>query len=75
MHVVPYFTYCSNVWFDGDNRTNIERIYKMQKYLWNKNQLNNVFKSWKWIPIEFTVRKREILMTFMAILRTATEYI
>ena len=30
--VIPYFTYCSNVWYDGDNRrTNTEKIYKMQK--------------------------------------------
>ena len=28
--VVPYFTYCSTVWNDG-NRTNLEKLYKMQK--------------------------------------------
>ncbi len=35
----------------------------------------DIFKSLKWIPIEFTVQKREILMTFKAIIRTAPEYI
>ena len=35
----------------------------------------DIFKSLKWIPIEFTLQKREILMTFKAILRTAPEYI
>ena len=35
----------------------------------------DIFKSLKWIPIEFTMQKREILMTFKAILRTAPEYI
>ena len=28
--VLPHFTYCSNVWKDG-NRIHIEKLYKMQK--------------------------------------------
>jgi hypothetical protein len=35
----------------------------------------DIFKSLKWIPIEFTLQKMEILMTFKAILRTVPEYI
>ena len=29
--VIPYFTYCSNVWYDGDNRTNTEKFTKCKK--------------------------------------------
>ena len=70
--VIPYFTYCSNVWYDGDNRTNTEKIYKMQKraarIITSSNyeiRTKDIFKSLKWIPIEFTLQKREILMTYI----------
>ncbi len=52
-----------------------EKIYKMQKraarIITNSNyeiRTKDIFRSLKWIPIEFTLRKREILMTFKAIL-------
>ena len=80
--VVPYFTYCSNVWYDGNNRTNLEKIYKMQKraarVITSSNyeiRSKSIFKSLKWIPIEFTLQKSEILMTLKAILRVAPKYI
>ena len=35
----------------------------------------DIFESLKWVSIEFTLQKREILLTFKAILCTAPEYI
>ena len=50
--VIPYFTYCSNVWYDGYNHTNTEKIYKMQKraarIITNSNyeiRTKDIFKS------------------------------
>ena len=79
--VVPFFTYCSTVWNDG-NHTNLEKLYKLQKRAARLITCSNyekrsktIFKNLKWFPIEFTLRKREILMPFKVIHRVAPEYI
>ena len=79
--VVPYFTYCLTVWNDG-NRTNLEKLYKMQKraarVITSSNyeiRSKTIFRILGWAPIESILRKREILMTFKAIRCIAPEYV
>ena len=79
--VVPYFTYCSTVWNDG-NCKNLEKLYKMQKraarIITNSNyeiRSKTIFRNLEWISIKFTLLKRDILMTFKAIRRAAPEFI
>jgi hypothetical protein len=70
--VVPYFTYCSTVWNDG-NRTNLEKLYKMKKraarVITSSNyeiRSKTIFRILGLATIESILRKREILMTFKA---------
>ena len=72
--VVTYFTYCSTVWNDG-NRTNLEKLYKMQKRAAHVIRSKTIFQILGWAPIESILRKREVLMTFKAIRCIAPEYV
>ena len=61
--VLPHFTYCSNVWNDG-NRTHIEKLYKMQKRatrVITGSNYSEMFERLGWEPIEDTLKKRDIL--------------
>lgn len=80
--VFPYSTYCSNIWYDGNNQTNFEKMYKMQKraarVITGSNyeiSSKSIFQSLQWIPIESILQKREILTTSKAIRRATPEYI
>ena len=79
--VDPYFTYCSIVCNDG-HRTNLEKLYKMQKraarVITSSNyeiRSKTIFRILGGAPIESILRKREILMTFKAIRCIAPEYV
>ena len=79
--VLPYFTYCSTVWNDG-NKTNLEKLYKMQKRAARTITGSNydirsktIFWNLGWSPIENIFKRRELLITFKAIRCIAPEYI
>ena len=71
--VAPYFIYCSTVWNDG-NKTNLEMLYKMQKRAARtitgfnyETRSKTIFQILGWSPLEKILTKREILITFKAI--------
>ena len=79
--VVPYFTYCSTVWNDG-NKTNLEKLYKLQKRaariitgLNYETRSKIILQSLGWNPIDNILKKREFLITFKAIRGIAPECI
>ena len=70
--VVPYFTYCSTVWNDGNN-TNLEKLYKLQKRAARiitgsnyETRSKIIFQSLGWNSIDNILKKREFLITFKA---------
>ena len=71
--VLPHFTYCSNVWNDG-SRTHIDKLLKMQKRAARiitestyEVRSKDIFNILQWEPIETTLKKREMIMTFKAL--------
>ncbi len=79
--VVPYFTYCSTVWKDGNN-TNFEKLYKLQKRAARiitgsnyETRSKIIFQSLGWNSIDNILKKREFLITFKAIRGIAPECI
>ena len=79
--VVPYFTYCSTVWNDGNN-TNLEKLYKLQKRAARiitgsnyETRSKIIFQSLGWNSIDNILKKREFLITFKAIRGIAPECI
>ena len=79
--VLPYFTYCSTVWNDG-NKTNLEKLNKMQKRAARTITGSNyeirsktIFRTLGWSPIENILKRRELLTTFKAVRSIAPEYI
>ena len=71
--VLPHFTYCSNVWNDG-SRTHTDKLLKMQKRAARiitgstyEVRSKDIFNILHWEPIETTLKKREMIMTFKAL--------
>ena len=71
--VLPQFTYCSNVWNDG-SRTHTDKLLKMQKRADRiitgstyEVRSKDIFNILHWEPIETTLKKREMIMTFKAL--------
>jgi hypothetical protein len=68
--ILPNLTYCSNVWHDGNN-TNMNKLVKLQKraarVITGSNyelRSSDIFKKLNWEPLETTLKKRELVMTF-----------
>ena len=79
--MLPHLTYCSNVWHDGNN-TNMNKLVKLQKraarVITGSNyeiRSSDIFKKLNWEPLETTLKKRELVMTFKAIRSFAPEYL
>jgi hypothetical protein len=79
--ILPHLTYCSNVWHDGNN-TNMNKLVKLQKraarVITGSNyeiRSSDIFKKLNWEPLETTLKKRELVMTFKAIRSFAPEYL
>jgi hypothetical protein len=79
--ILPHLTYCSNVWHDGNN-TNMNNLVKLQKraarVITGSNyeiRSSDIFKKLNWEPLETTLKKRELVMTFEAVRSIAPEYL
>ena len=71
--VLPYFTYCSTVWNDGSS-TILSKLSKLQRRAARvitgqtyDVRSTQILGDLSWIPIEGTLKKREIIMSFKAL--------
>ena len=71
MSEVFHKCYCSNVWLDT---TNINKLYKLQNkathVITGANydiRSTEIFENLNWKPLETILKKRELFMTFKAI--------
>ena len=79
--VLPHFTYCSNVWNDG-NCAHIDKLYKLQKQAARVITCSNyeirstvIFNKLQWEPIENILKKRENIKTFKALRGITPSYL
>ena len=66
--VVPYFIYCSVVWNDG-SKTNLDKLYKMQKRAARiitgsnyETRSKTIFQNLGWNPIKIVFKKRNFCL-------------
>ena len=78
--VLPYFNYCSTVWFDG-NKTHAEKMLKLQKSAARiitdsgfDKRPSEIFQMLKWTKIQSILKKRELIITFKSLKGMAPEY-
>ena len=71
--VLPYFTYCSTVWNDGSS-TILSKLSKLQRRAARvitgqtyDVRSTQILGDLSWIPIEDTLKRREIIMSFKAL--------
>ena len=71
--VLPYFTYCSTVWNDGSS-TILSKLSKLQRKAARvitgqtyDVRSTQILGDLSWIPIEDTLKRREIIMSFKAL--------
>ena len=71
--VLPYFTYCSTVWND-DSSTMLSKLSKLQRRAARvitgqtfDVRSTQILGDLSWIPIEDTLKKGEIIMSFKAL--------
>ena len=71
--VLPYFTYCSTVWNDGSS-TILSKLSKLQRRAARvitgqtyDVRSTQILGDLSWIPIEDTLKRREIIMSFKAV--------
>lgn len=72
--VLPHFTYCSTVWNNGNNVSQVNKLYKLQKRAARvitgsgyEIRSSEIFDKLKWDSIETIFKKREQLMIFKAL--------
>ena len=78
--VLPYFNYCSTVWFEG-NKTHAEKMLKLQKSAARiitdsgfDKRSSEIFQMLKWTKIQSILKKRELIITFKSLKGMAPEY-
>jgi hypothetical protein len=79
--VLPYFNYCSTVWYDG-NKMHAEKMLKLQKRAARvitssglEERSSEIFQMLKWTKIQSILKKRELVMTFKALRGMPPEYL
>ncbi len=79
--VLPYFTYCSTVWHQG-NITHIDKLQKLQKraarIITSSNydvRSSDILNRLQWQPIKSTLNQREEVMVFKALRKMTPTYI
>ena len=79
--VLPYFTYCSTVWHQG-NLTHIGKLQKLQNraaqiITSSKYEMRSadILNKLHWEPIKRTLNHREEVMTFKALRKMTPKYI
>ena len=79
--VLPYFNYCSAIWYDG-NKMHAEKMLKLQKRAARvitssglEERSSEIFQMLKWTKIQSILKKRELVMTFKALRGMAPEYL
>jgi hypothetical protein len=79
--VLPYFNYCSNIWYDG-NKMHAEKMLKLQKRAARVitssglgERSSEIFQILKWTKIQSILKKRELVMIVKALGGMAPEYL
>ena len=79
--VLPYFIYCSTIWYDG-NKMHAEKMFKLQKRAGRvmtssrlEERSSEIFQMLKWTKIQSILQKRELVMTFKALRGMTPEYL
>ena len=77
--VLPYFNYCSTIWFDG-NKIHAEKIIKLQKRPARvitdsgfDKRSSEIFEMLKWTKTQSILKKPESIMTFKSLKGMAPE--
>ena len=68
--VLPYFNYCSAIWYDG-NKMHAEKILKLQKRAalviassGLEERSSKIFQMLKWTKLQSILKDRELVMRF-----------
>ena len=81
--VFPHFNYCCTVWSDANNRSNVDRLFKLQKrapriILGVRDVLtptHTLLRQLKWMPLLDYFIFRKLVLTFKVLHQMTPEYL
>ena len=81
--VFPHFNYCCTVWSDAKNRSNVDRLFKLQKRAARiilgvrdvVTPTHTLLRQLKWMPLLDYFIFRKLILTFKVLHQMTPEYL